>query len=113
MNPFSVADEGMREIPSIRHFLVAYTQLPDRPAAQHTAGFDCGRIPSRFRDRLLQHQSPCKADTANQAIYIMFKKNVREPLVVRKGEVVGILNLVQVFSELLETVDPECYGRDK
>jgi CBS-domain-containing membrane protein len=48
-------------------------------------------------------------DTINQAIYIMFKKNVREPLVIRKGEVVGVLDLTQVFSELLEIAGPECY----
>jgi Mg/Co/Ni transporter MgtE len=48
-------------------------------------------------------------DTINQAMYIMFKKNLREPLVVRNGEVIGVLDLTQVFSELLETVDPECY----
>jgi CBS-domain-containing membrane protein len=47
-------------------------------------------------------------DTINQAIYIMFKKNVREPLVVGKGEVVGVLNLMRVFSELLEIAGPEC-----
>jgi CBS-domain-containing membrane protein len=48
-------------------------------------------------------------DTINQTIYIMFKKNVRQPLVVRKGEVVGVLDLMRVFSELLEIAGPECY----
>jgi CBS domain-containing protein len=48
-------------------------------------------------------------DTINQAIYIMFKKNLREPLVVQNGEVIGVLDLTQVFSELLETIGPECH----
>ncbi len=48
-------------------------------------------------------------DTINQAVYIMFKKNVRQPLVIRKGEVVGVVDLMQVFSELLEIAGPECY----
>jgi CBS domain-containing protein len=48
-------------------------------------------------------------DTINQAIYLMFKENVRQPLVVRKGEIVGVVNLIRVFSELLEVAGPECY----
>jgi CBS domain-containing protein len=48
-------------------------------------------------------------DTINQAIYLMFKENVRQPLVVRKGEIVGVIDLMRVFSELLEVAGPECY----
>jgi CBS-domain-containing membrane protein len=48
-------------------------------------------------------------DTINQAIYLMFNKNIRQPLVVRKGEVVGVLDLMRVFSELLEIAGPECH----
>jgi CBS-domain-containing membrane protein len=48
-------------------------------------------------------------DTINQAIYIMFKKNAREPLVLRKDKVVGVLDLTRVFSELLEIAGPDCY----
>jgi CBS domain-containing protein len=48
-------------------------------------------------------------DTINQAIYLMFRENVRQPLVVRKGEVVGVIDLMRVFSELLEIAGPECY----
>jgi len=47
-------------------------------------------------------------DTLNQALYLMFTENVREPLVVRNGEVVGAINLMRVFSELLEVAGPEC-----
>jgi CBS domain-containing protein len=48
-------------------------------------------------------------DTLNQAIYLMFKENVRQPLVVRKGEIVGVINLMRMFSELLEVAGPECH----
>jgi CBS-domain-containing membrane protein len=48
-------------------------------------------------------------DTINQAIYLMFKESVRQPIVVRKGEMVGVVDLMRVFSELLEIAGPECY----
>jgi CBS domain-containing protein len=48
-------------------------------------------------------------DTLNQAIYLMFKESVRQPLVVRKGEIVGVINLMRIFSELLEVAGPECH----
>jgi CBS domain-containing protein len=47
-------------------------------------------------------------DTLNQAIYLMFKEDVRQPLVVRNEEIVGVINLMRVFSELLEVAGPEC-----
>jgi predicted transcriptional regulator len=47
-------------------------------------------------------------DTINQAIYLMFSEDVRQPLVVRGEEIVGVVNLMQVFSELLEIAGPEC-----
>jgi CBS domain-containing protein len=47
-------------------------------------------------------------DTVNQAIYLMFTENVRQPLVVRKETVVGVVDLYRVFSELLEIAGPEC-----
>jgi CBS domain-containing protein len=48
-------------------------------------------------------------DTVNQAIFLMFRENVRQPLVVRKETVVGVIDLMRVFSELLEIAGPECY----
>ena len=48
-------------------------------------------------------------DTINQAIYVMFKEDVRQPLVLRGKEIVGILDLMGVFNELLEVVGPECF----
>jgi CBS domain-containing protein len=48
-------------------------------------------------------------DTLNQAVYLMFKESVRQPLVVRNDQVVGVINLMRVFSELLEVAGPECH----
>lgn len=47
-------------------------------------------------------------DTINRAVYLMFRENERQPLVAREGKVVGVLNLMQVFTELLEIAGPEC-----
>ena len=48
-------------------------------------------------------------DSINQAVFLMFKENIRQPLVVRGDEIVGVVNLMGVFDELLETVGPECF----
>ena len=48
-------------------------------------------------------------DTINKAIYIMFKENIRQPMVTRDGEIVGVINLVAVFSELQKIAGDECF----
>jgi CBS-domain-containing membrane protein len=48
-------------------------------------------------------------DKMNLAVYVLFKEGVRQQLVTRDGEPVGVINLMCVFRELLETVSPECY----
>lgn len=48
-------------------------------------------------------------DTINSAVFIMFKENIRQPLVVREGRIVGVVDLMVIFSELLEIAGPECY----
>ena len=48
-------------------------------------------------------------DRINQAIYVMFKEDVRQQLVHREGKIVGVINLNTIFSELLEVVGPECH----
>ena len=50
-----------------------------------------------------------EGDTINQAIYLMFKENVRQPLVVRNDEAVGVIDLMRIFSELLAIAGPECH----
>ncbi len=48
-------------------------------------------------------------DRINQAIYVIFKEDIRQQLVYRGEEVVGVVNLNVLFAELLETVGPECH----
>ena len=47
-------------------------------------------------------------DRINEAIYVIFKEEVRQQLVHREGKIVGVINLNVIFSELLEIVGPEC-----
>jgi len=48
-------------------------------------------------------------DHINQAIYVIFKEDVRQQVVYRGDQVVGVVNLNVLFAELLETVGPECH----
>ncbi|MBW1739946.1 MAG: CBS domain-containing protein [Deltaproteobacteria bacterium] len=47
-------------------------------------------------------------DKMNHAIFVLFKEGVRQQLVIRNGEIVGVINLMVVLNQLLETVSPEC-----
>jgi CBS domain-containing protein len=44
-------------------------------------------------------------DTINHAIYAMFKEKIRRPLVIRDGEIVGVVDSIHIFNELIETMD--------
>ena len=44
-------------------------------------------------------------DSINQTIYIMFKENIHQPLVVRDGEITGVVDFMHIFDELIETID--------
>lgn len=48
-------------------------------------------------------------DAMNHSIFVLFKDGVRQQLVERGGEIVGVINLMVVLTELLETVGPECH----
>ena len=48
-------------------------------------------------------------DTMNKAIFILFKGNVRQQLIERDGKIIGVINLMVLLNEFLETVGPECY----
>jgi CBS-domain-containing membrane protein len=48
-------------------------------------------------------------DSLNLAVYVMFKEDVRQPAVVRDGRVVGIVNLIDIISELLEIAGDQCF----
>jgi CBS-domain-containing membrane protein len=48
-------------------------------------------------------------DKMNLAIYVLFRQGVRQQLVERDGKIVGVMNLMVLLNEFLETVGPECY----
>ena len=55
------------------------------------------------------HKSVLKEDDRiNQAIYVIFREDVRQQVIYREGKAVGVINLNVLFAELLETVGPEC-----
>jgi CBS-domain-containing membrane protein len=55
------------------------------------------------------HKSVLKEDARiNQAIYVIFREDVRQQVICREGKAVGVMNLNVLFAELLETVGPEC-----
>jgi len=41
-------------------------------------------------------------DSINQAIYVIFKEDVRQQFIYRNGKPVGVVNLITIFSELLK-----------
>ncbi|MCF6290378.1 MAG: CBS domain-containing protein [Desulfobacterales bacterium] len=49
-----------------------------------------------------------EGDTINKAVYIMFRENIRQAVVTRAGEFVGVINLQTIFSELLQIADDQC-----
>lgn len=55
------------------------------------------------------HMALGENDTINNAIFIMFKENIHQPLVVKEGKIIGVVDLMVVFSELLAIVGPECF----
>jgi len=48
-------------------------------------------------------------DKVNHAIYTLFKDGLRQQLVVRDKQIVGVLNLMVILTQFLEAVGPECY----
>jgi predicted transcriptional regulator len=50
-------------------------------------------------------------DSISKAIFVMFKENIRQPLVTRKGEIVGVVNIMDIFPLLLEIAGDECFLR--
>ena len=41
-------------------------------------------------------------DSINKAIYVMFRENIRQPVVTRDGEIVGVVSIMDIFPVLLE-----------
>ncbi|MFO7986903.1 MAG: hypothetical protein R6U38_13670 [Desulfatiglandaceae bacterium] len=47
-------------------------------------------------------------DRINQAVYVMFKEQIRQQIIYRGNKAVGVINLNVIFSELLAIAGPEC-----
>jgi len=87
-------------------------QFQERFKWLHASFFDLVKQEAhkKVRDIMSTFEAVLKDDDKmNQAIYMLFKEGLRQQLVTRDGEPVGVLNLMCVFRELLETVSPECY----
>jgi CBS domain-containing protein len=50
-----------------------------------------------------------EGDTLNKAVYVMFKENIRQPLVVRDGKIVGVINIMDIFPVLLDMAGDQCF----
>jgi Mg/Co/Ni transporter MgtE len=48
-------------------------------------------------------------DSLNKAVYVMFKENIRQPLVVRDGRIVGVINIMDIFPVLLDLAGDQCF----
>jgi predicted transcriptional regulator len=48
-------------------------------------------------------------DTLNKAVYVMFKENIRQPLVIRDGRIVGVINIMDIFPVILEIAGDQCF----
>jgi len=48
-------------------------------------------------------------DTINKAIYVMFKENIRQPMVVRDGKIVGVVSIMDIFPVLLDVAGDKCF----
>jgi CBS domain-containing protein len=49
-----------------------------------------------------------EGDALNKAVYVMFKENIRQPLVVRDGRIVGVINIMDIFPVLLDLAGDQC-----
>ncbi|MBE9580568.1 MAG: CBS domain-containing protein, partial [Proteobacteria bacterium] len=47
-------------------------------------------------------------DSINKAIYVMFKEQIRQPMVTRDGKIIGVVNIMDIFPELLEIAGDVC-----
>jgi CBS domain-containing protein len=86
-------------------------EMQERFQWLHSSFFDL--VKQEVRKKVKDVMSPVspllkEEDTINKAIYVMFSENVRQPMVVRDGEIVGVVNLLGIFTELLEIAGDVC-----
>lgn len=78
----------------------------------HTSFFDL--VKQETQKRVKEVMSPAhplleEEDTLNKAVYVMFKENIRQPMVLKDGKIVGMVGIMDVFPELLEIAGDQCF----
>lgn len=71
----------------------------------HTSFFDLVKQESQKKGKDVMspiHPLLEEDDTISKAIYIMFKEHIRQPMVMRKKEIIGMVNIMDIFPILLE-----------
>lgn len=48
-------------------------------------------------------------DGLNHAVYVMFREDIRQPLVAKGKDIVGVVDLRHIFTDLLDIIGPECH----
>ena len=86
-------------------------EMQERFQWLHSSLFD--QVKKEVRKKVKDVMSPVhtllhEEDTINKAVFVMFSENVRQPMVVRDGEIVGVVNLLGIFTELLEIAGDVC-----
>jgi Mg/Co/Ni transporter MgtE len=78
----------------------------------HTSFFDLVRAETQKKVKDVMspiHPLLHEEDGINKAIYIMFKENIRQPLVTRDNIIVGVLSIMDIFPILLNIAGHECF----
>ncbi len=78
----------------------------------HTTFFDLVKKETQKRVRDVMsatHPLLKEEDTLNKAIYVMFKEDIRQPMVVKEGKIVGMVSMMDLFPELLEIAGDQCF----
>ncbi len=77
----------------------------------HTASFGFVKQETRKlgRDVMSQTHPPDGEDTLNKAIHVMFKEDIRRPMIVKDGEIVSIVSIMDIFPELPEIAVDQCF----
>jgi len=78
----------------------------------HTSFFDLvlQETQKKIRDVMSPvHPLLNEDDTINKAIYVIFKEDVRQPLVVRDQRIVGVVDFIRIFPVLLDIAGDECF----
>jgi len=78
----------------------------------HTTFFDLVKreTQKRVKDVMTEsHPLLDEEDPLNKAVYVMFKEHIRQPMVVKDGEIVGMISIMDLFPELLDIAGDRCF----